>query len=210
MCCNLSETSYLFLFLLVVVFFLLPKDILRKQLIRPYKNKIPLYPKNNIIFPIAWSILYTLMIICYVIYWETTTTNESSSYDEVIRAMILLNTIVNVLWTRAMNFSFILGLVLAVLIMLTAGIIGIFFALMTTDDGIYLTDSYYGWIMFALYLPYILWSIFAVYLNTYLLILQQRERQQDFSSSEARTFNSMNDRSNNNSGFSIKSFNELK
>lgn len=111
-------------------------------------NKPPLSPPG-FIFPIAWTILYILMGISY-----TKVTNKKSLYTEEAKLIYGIQLVVNALWTPIffglkqyfLAFAWILMLIVLVVFMI------IIF------NKIDKKAAY-------LQIPYLLWLIFASYLN---------------------------------------------
>ena len=111
-------------------------------------NKPPLSPPG-FIFPIAWTILYILMGISYYI-----VTNKKSLYTEEAKLIYGIQLVVNALWTPIffglkqyfLAFAWILMLIVLVIFMI------IIF------NKIDKKAAY-------LQIPYLLWLIFASYLN---------------------------------------------
>ena len=117
-------------------------------------NKPPLSPPG-ILFPIVWSILYVLMGISFYIVMK-----KDSKYKEEAKLIYFIQLIVNALWTPIffgfkqyfLAFTWILMLIVLVIFMIT-----IFFKI----DKL---ASY-------LQMPYLIWLIFAAYLNFGVFIL---------------------------------------
>ena len=126
--------------------------------IREYDSLIkPILSPPGFIFPIVWTILYVLMgISSYLIY------KDNNYYSDCCLKVYLLNLFVNFLWTPlffGLNlrlFSFIWILLLDIVI-------------------IYMIICYYKVNKKAAYLqiPYLLWSLFATYLNLAFYILNR-------------------------------------
>ena len=117
----------------------------------------PILSPPGFIFPIAWTIFYALMGIgSYLIY------KENNYYSGCCLKIYLINLFVNFLWTPlffGLNlrlFSFIWILLLDIVI-------------------IYMIICYYKVNKKAAYLqiPYLLWSLFATYLNLAFYILNR-------------------------------------
>lgn len=117
-------------------------------------NKPSLSPPS-IVFPIAWTILYLLMAIS--IYKVNKTSDKNIPQANLI---YYLQLIVNALWTpiffglKAYLFSYIWIIILIILVV----------TLIITFYKIDKTAAY-------LQIPYLLWLIFASYLNYGILIL---------------------------------------
>lgn len=119
-------------------------------------NRPPLSP-SGIVFPIAWSILYLLMAISLYIVSETKSLDIEKSYLIYIAQLI-----VNSLWTllffglklRLFSFIWITLLIILVVIMI---------------KNFYDKNKLAG----LLQIPYLLWLIFAGYLNLMIYILNR-------------------------------------
>lgn len=117
-------------------------------------NRPPLSP-SGIVFPIAWSILYLFMAISLYMVSETKSLDIESSYIIYIAQLI-----VNSLWTllffglklRLFSFIWIILLIILVIIMI---------------KDFYSKNKVAG----LLQIPYLLWLLFAGYLNLMVYIL---------------------------------------
>ena len=114
----------------------------------------PFLAPPGILFPIVWSILYVLMGISYGIL------DSNSLVDNNINLIYYLQLFVNLLWPIAFFvlkwrlFAFIWILLLAVLIVV-------------------MIVKFYGKNRIAglLQIPYLLWTLFATYLNLFIYLL---------------------------------------
>lgn len=117
-------------------------------------NKPPLSPPG-ILFPIVWSILYILMGISFYIVMK-----KETKLKEEARLIYFIQLIVNALWTPIffgfkqyfLAFTWILMLIVLVIFMIT-----IFFKI----------DKLAAYLQ----IPYLLWLIFAAYLNFGVFVL---------------------------------------
>ena len=117
-------------------------------------NKPPLSPPG-FIFPIVWGILYILMGISY-----TKVTNKKSLYTDEAKLIYGIQLVVNALWTPiffGLKQYFLAFIWLLMLIVLVVFMIIIF-------NKIDKKAAY-------LQIPYILWLLFAAYLNFGVFIL---------------------------------------
>ncbi len=116
-------------------------------LVRP-----PLAPPS-IVFPIVWGILYVLMAISLIVYLK------ANPDDTVGFWLYVVNLVLNALWPL---FFFALQQVGVALIVLIAMILVNLLLLGRLKDV--------KW-AFYLYLPYLLWQLFALYLNFAIVLL---------------------------------------
>ena len=114
----------------------------------------PLFSPPSIVFPIVWSILYILMGISYGIL------DNNSLVDSNINLIYYLQLFVNLLWPIAFFvlkwrlFAFFWILLLAILIFVMI----IKFYSKNKTAGL-------------LQIPYLLWTLFATYLNLFIYLL---------------------------------------
>jgi translocator protein len=107
----------------------------------------------NVVFPIAWTILYTIIAICGWLVWRT----EPFSQLKMIKRLYVIQLILNWSWTPLFFHYHWIGISLFVLILMD-----IFVALL-----IILSYSKIR-LVSQLMLPYLLWIFFASYLNFHL------------------------------------------
>lgn len=115
-------------------------------------ERSPLSPPNSV-FPVAWTILYTMIAICGWIIWRV----RSFSELRLIKILYLIQLILNWSWTPLFFFYHLTGFSLVVLL-----VMDILVAMI-----IYLG---YARIRLAsiLMTPYLLWILFATHLNFYI------------------------------------------
>lgn len=111
----------------------------------------------SIVFPIAWGIIYTLMIAGAVII-EYYVTNPLKRKDAITSYLIQLG--INVLWPYWF-FVFKLNLIAFIWIVI------LFIAVFITFRKFYRLNKLAG----ILYIPYLLWLIYAGYINLGVLFL---------------------------------------
>jgi len=115
-------------------------------------NKPPLAPPK-ILFPIAWSIIYLLMGIAYKLY-------KDKSIDNLGDNIYYFQLIVNLLWS--IIFFVLKARFIAVLWIILLDILIIINMIIFKKYNI---KSFY------LYIPYIIWCLFATYLTIGIFIL---------------------------------------
>ena len=109
-------------------------------------SKPPFAPPSGV-FPIVWGILYVLMAIAMIIYFEKE--GEKSS----VFTLYIVNLVLNALWPL---FFFTLHMIcFSIFILLALLVINL----------ILMGELKQVKLAFYLYLPYLLWQIFALYLN---------------------------------------------
>lgn len=113
-----------------------------------YANKPPLSPPG-IVFPIAWTVLYTLMSIAAVIVAKSNDLDKGKALR-----LFIIQLVINYIWPiiffgfSAPKIALVWLLLLIVAVLLTARA---FFSVSRTA----------GWLL----VPYIIWLLFAFYLN---------------------------------------------
>lgn len=113
-----------------------------------YANKPPLSPPG-IVFPIAWTVLYTLMSIAAVIVAKSNDLDKGKALR-----LFVIQLVINYIWPiiffgfSAPKIALVWLLLLIVAVLLTARA---FFSVSRTA----------GWLL----VPYIIWLLFAFYLN---------------------------------------------
>ena len=117
-------------------------------------TKPPLAPPDWI-FPPVWSILYFSMLVALLLYLFKPAQNKKSGYIYFAVQLIL-----NLLWTPA--FFYLQNIVLALIVII---LLDIFVIL--TIKSFYKISKISGLIL----IPYLLWILFATYLNIGYLVL---------------------------------------
>ena len=126
--------------------------LITKDSFSTYKelNK-PMFSPPSIVFPIAWNILYLLMSVSYILV----------KYDDEDNMFIYyVQLILNALWTPIFFLfkSYFLALVELIILLVVV---------------IYMTYKFYKDNKYTIFLlaPYVLWLIFAFYLNLFVILL---------------------------------------
>ena len=107
-----------------------------------------------IVFNIVWPILYLLLLIAMILFYTTPPTNKTIFI--LWNCFFWIGILFNFLWTfsyfqqKNINAAYILFIFL------------ILFAI-STEILFANSDQKYKWICFVLFLPYLLWLIFAFY-----------------------------------------------
>ncbi len=132
-------------------------EIISMNNMETYNGLIKPFSIPGIVFPIVWSILYLLMSIsCYIIY-------ESNNINKKIALIIyFVQLIINSLWSL-LFFGFNLYLISFLWILLLI----VFVIIMIVK--FYKINKLSG----LLQIPYLLWTIFAGYLNFMIYILNR-------------------------------------
>ena len=147
---KIRNLFYIFFPLLLggIVGFIIKDSIDYTELVRP-----PLSPPK-IIFPIMWSILYLLMGIAYYSFKKNTEDNK------VEGVLYYIQLFINLLWSIiffVLKWRFIAIIWILILLIMIINLAGLF----KQRNRL----SYY------LFIPYILWVMFATYLNIGIYIL---------------------------------------
>lgn len=117
-------------------------------------NRSSLTPPNYI-FPIAWTILYGILGFCGWIIW-----NENSfSQIRTIKIIFIIQMILNLSWTPLFFTLHLSGISLIILFFMDILVTGLIFL---TYKNIRLLS--------LLMTPYLLWILFATYLNFYIFL----------------------------------------
>ena len=117
-------------------------------------TKPPLAPPDWI-FPPVWSTLYFSMLVALLLYLFKPSQNKKSGYIYFIAQLIL-----NFLWTP--TFFYLQNIVLALIVII---LLDIFVIL--TIKSFYKVSKISGLIL----IPYLIWILFATYLNIGYLVL---------------------------------------
>lgn len=117
-------------------------------------TKPPLAPPDWI-FPPVWSILYFSMLVALLLYLFKTAQNKKSGYIYFIAQLFL-----NLLWAPVFFYLKNMFLALIVIILLDIFVI-------LTIKSFYKVSKISGLIL----MPYLLWILFATYLNIGYLVL---------------------------------------
>ena len=113
----------------------------------------PPFAPPSIVFPIVWGILYVLMIISLIVYFRENPDDATAFW------LYVVNLVLNALWPL---FFFALeqtGVALFILLAM------IFVNLLLMGRLKNVTWAFY------LYLPYLVWQLFALYLNFAIVLL---------------------------------------
>lgn len=115
-------------------------------------NRSSLTPQNYV-FPIAWTILYGAIGACGWIIWST----ESCSYLSLIKSLYLIQLVLNWSWTPLFFYYHLTGFSLLILITMDILVGMIIYLAYPKIKSVSL-----------LMIPYLLWILFASYLNFYI------------------------------------------
>lgn len=113
----------------------------------------PLSP-SNAVFPIVWTILYILIGVSAGVMW-----NVHSVYSRLLLTLFFLQLLLNVLWSFCF-FSMQSPLMGLVVILALDMIVLMYVA------GSFMVSRMCGWLL----VPYVLWLLFATYLNGYIAV----------------------------------------
>lgn len=156
---NVENKNYLSLIIWVVSLILIGSVIgsLTKTEISSWYstlNRSPFTPPNYV-FPIAWTILYTLIAIYGWVIWRT----PSFSHVRFIKNLYVTQLILNWCWTPLFFFYHWSGISLIVLVVMdiAVGMI-IYLSYPKIRAGSLLMIPYLLWILFASYLNFYIWQ----------------------------------------------------
>lgn len=113
----------------------------------------PPFAPPSIVFPIVWSILYIFMALALIFYFR------KKGYTPLYFWFYLANLVLNAMWPL---FFFTLEMLCFPIFILLA---------MLVVNLLLISELKAVKLSFSLYLPYILWQIFALYLNISACIL---------------------------------------
>lgn len=117
-------------------------------------NKSPYTPPNKV-FSVVWSILYILMIISFYLVWKN---KKCFPYCNVL-SLFIIQFILNLSWTtifftyKKVKFAFLTMLI-------------IFIITCITFYNFYIINKKASYLL----IPYIIWLLFAMYLNIYIIL----------------------------------------
>ena len=119
----------------------------------PTLNKSSLTPPG-FIFAIAWSVLYLLMGLSAGILW-----NVRSIYTRLVLLLFFIQLTLNLMWSIGFFYiqSPVVGIVILCILIVAATAYTVMAYLMKKSAGM-------------LNIPYILWLLFALYLNAYVVL----------------------------------------
>lgn len=121
-----------------------------------YIDKPPLSPPQWL-FPVAWTLLYILMgIAAYLVYNAKTPNTQKCRALLLYAVQLALNFVWPIVFFNGENFMLALICIIALL-----------FFVVATALAFYKCDKRAG----ALMLPYVLWTVFATYLNYGIYVL---------------------------------------
>lgn len=117
-------------------------------------NRSPITPPNYV-FPIAWTILYTLIAVCGWIIWRT----PSFSNLRLIKNLYVIQLILNWSWTPLFFHYHLIGfsLVCLAIMDITVAMI-IYFSYQKIRSVSLSMVIYLLWILFATYLNFYIWQ----------------------------------------------------
>lgn len=118
---------------------------------------LPWYVPPNWLFSIVWTALYSLTTAAAVIVWNRLSHVRSYGF---IMILFVLNACANVLWTYIFFIKQNIGLALAMTFLIEASILLLITYLWPYSRAVvYLLLPYAVWVIFAIYMNYIVWSM---------------------------------------------------
>jgi tryptophan-rich sensory protein len=133
------------------------------QIYTPNRRKTQQYEKESknvrgaprgYVFGIVWSVIYALIITSGFIYFRLF---ETSQYYLAASVLFLVNILLNKFWSVAFWNVNTNGKKYALVIIIVLIITGVAFLCLMGQEK--------AWLSFGLYVPYVLWLLYATYLN---------------------------------------------
>lgn len=108
----------------------------------------------GIFFPIVWTILYGLIVASMYIFFRD---YQATTFYTTILVLFIANIMLNKLWSVAFfdNENTMVALLIAFGMLGTGG----------TMLGLFAATTPSCWVSFGLWVPYIVWTLYAIYLN---------------------------------------------
>ena len=116
----------------------------------PFITKSPITPPMAV-FPVVWTILYILMGIVAGILWS-----RNSIYSRLLFTLFFAQLLFNLLWTFC--FFYMQSPLLGFVVIMVLDMLALMYI-----AGCFVVSKLCGWLT----MPYILWLLFATYLNGY-------------------------------------------
>lgn len=113
----------------------------------------PLTPPSSV-FPVVWTLLYVLMGIAAGIMW-----GEYSVYSRLLFTLFSLQLVLNVLWSFC--FFYMQSPLLGLIVIFAMDMLALMYV-----AGCFMVKRLAGWLM----VPYMLWLLFATYLNGFIAV----------------------------------------
>ena len=119
----------------------------------PMLIKSPLTPPDAA-FPIVWAVLYVLMGLTAGILW-----GQRSVYSRLLFTLFSLQLLLNALWSLC--FFYMTSPLMGLVIILIMDMLALLYV-----AGCFIVNRVAGWLM----VPYMLWLLFATYLNGFIAV----------------------------------------
>ena len=120
----------------------------------PFITKSPITPPAAV-FPAVWTILYILMGIVAGILWS-----RNSIYSRLLFTLFFAQLLFNLLWTFC--FFYMQSPLLGFVVIMVLDMLALMYI-----AGCFVVSKLCGWLT----MPYILWLLFATYLNGYIALM---------------------------------------
>ena len=120
----------------------------------PFITKSPITPPAAV-FPVVWTILYILMGIVAGILWS-----RNSIYSRLLFTLFFAQLLFNLLWTFC--FFYMQSPLLGFVVIMVLDMLALMYI-----AGCFVVSKLCGWLT----MPYILWLLFATYLNGYIALM---------------------------------------
>ena len=120
----------------------------------PFITKSPITP-SAAVFPVVWTILYIRMGIVAGILWS-----RNSIYSRLLFTLFFAQLLFNLLWTFC--FFYMQSPLLGFVVIMVLDMLALMYI-----AGCFVVNKLCGWLT----MPYILWLLFATYLNGYIALM---------------------------------------
>ena len=137
-----------------------------KSWFKEYRELMWLPPRQ--LFPIVWIIMYILIEISLYIFYKNVFTGEPAYVVPAITLLFIFNILANKQWSPVFIEMRMTGFALLLILV----IIGTGIAMLI----IFGLNS--KWIEFYTFMPYIIWSTFALYLNARVLQIERMSKKE--------------------------------
>lgn len=170
---NISDVAFFFILTLYLFgdYFMGQSMLQRRELykvwFKEYRSLVWLPPRW--LFPIAWTIIYLLIEISLYVFYKGAFSGEPTYVVPSITLLFTFNILANKQWSPVFieQRSTAMALALIIVILATGTTMLIIFGINRM------------WIEFGTFLPYMIWCLFALYLNISILWIEYKQKKKD-------------------------------